>query len=559
MRVALAQQNPTVGDLAGNAAALAAAYQAAVAQGAELVLGGELGLTGYPPEDLVLKPAFVAATRRALDELARRTGPAPLIVGFVEDAAGEDTTAPATVTSESETVRTLANSAAVLRDGAVEAVYRKHRIPNYGVFDEARYFRAGTEPLVVEVGSERVGVTLCEDLWGAGGPLAAACAAGATVLASLNASPYERGKRDKRLQWAAQHARSGGAWLLYCNLVGGQDEVVFDGDSFVMAPSGAVTAVAARFAEDILFTEVGTGAPAQATVLPAADHVAEAYDALVLGVADYLGKNGFTGALVGVSGGIDSALTAAIAADALGPAALTCVALPSPWSSTGSLTDAEALATALGARYEVIPIAPMMSTFDEALAGLFAGTAPGLAEENLQSRIRGTVLMALSNKWGDLLLATGNKSEYAVGYATLYGDMAGGLAVLKDVDKTLVYALSRYRNTAYAPHWRGPSAPVIPAASLDKPPSAELRPDQLDTDSLPPYDVLDPLLAAYVEEQRAVEELIADGHEPELVRRVARLVDRAEFKRSQAAPGIKVTPRAFGRDRRLPITQRWSG
>ncbi len=559
MRIALAQLNPTVGDLAGNRAALAEAYGRAVEAGADLVLSGELALTGYPPEDLVLKPAFVAATAAELGRLAEVVGPVPFVVGVVEDLDGGADLAVAhdTVMSEDETARTLANSAAVLRDGAVEAHYRKQRIPNYGVFDEARYFQSGTSPLLVDAGGLRVGVTVCEDLWGEGGALADSTEAGAQVLLSLNASPYERDKRAQRERWARHHARAGRAWLAYCNLVGGQDEVVFDGDSFLMAPDGTVVARGAHFAEDLVVTDLDVDAgPAEEAPLGA---VGEAYEALVLGVRDYLGKNGFGGALLGVSGGIDSALTAAVAVDALGPEAVTCVALPSPWSSQGSLTDAEALASALGARYEVVAISPIMEAFDAALAPLLAGAEPDVTEENLQSRIRGAILMALSNKWGDLVLATGNKSEYAVGYATLYGDMAGGLAVLKDVDKTLVYKLSRYRNTTHRAHWRGPAGAVIPEATITKPPSAELRPDQRDTDSLPPYDVLDPILSGYIERRQSVEDLVAEGFDADLVAQVARLVDRAEYKRRQAAPGIKVTHRAFGRDRRLPMTQRWWG
>ena len=570
MQIALAQLNPTVGDLQANADALRRAYEDAVGAGANLVLGGELGLTGYPPEDLVLKPAFVAAILHRLAELAACTGEVPLVVGFVDDLSDEDAVDRDTVMSEAETVRTLANAAAVLRGGIVEAVYRKQRIPNYGVFDEARYFQAGTAPLIIDAAGTAVGVTICEDLWGQGGPLPAAARAGAQVLLSLNASPYQHRKRNDRERWAAHHATTEGVWLVYCNLVGGQDEVVFDGDSFVMRPDGTVTDRAAQFATDLVIAEVGevaepdqrqpltdpTAARDQDQPLPPD---AAAYEALVLGVRDYLGKNGFERALVGVSGGIDSALTATVAVDALGPANVTCIAMPSPYSSPGSLEDAEALAANLGAHYHVVSITPMVTAFGTALADLFAGTQENVAEENIQSRVRGTILMALSNKFGDLVLAAGNKSEYAVGYATLYGDMAGGLAVLKDVDKTSVYALSAYRNATHRPGWGGPTGEVIPRATIDKPPSAELRPNQVDTDSLPPYEVLDPILAGYVEQAMSVEDLIKAGHDAATVQRVARLVDGAEHKRRQAAPGIKVTPRAFGRDRRLPITQRWWG
>ncbi|QBI18238.1 NAD+ synthase [Egibacter rhizosphaerae] len=564
MRVALCQFNPTVGDLGGNLAALLGGYRRAVDAGADLVVTGELGLTGYPPEDLVTKPAFVRATARGLEELAASTGSVTLVVGFVEDVQGEDETTVDTVMSEAETTRTLANAAAVLRDGRIVDVYRKQRIPNYGVFDEARYFQPGSGTLLLEVPSHgtrscRVGVTICEDLWGDGGPLPATAAAGADVLLSLNASPYQRGKREQREHWAVHHARSTGTWLVYCNLVGGQDEVVFDGDSFVVAPDGAVTARGAQFTEDIVLTEVGPAASAVPTTATRLEPETAIYDALVLGTRDYLGKNGFADAIVGVSGGIDSALAAAIAVDALGPARVTCVAMPSPYSSQGSLEDAEALASLLGTPYRVLPIEGPMKAFEEALAPVFAGTEPDVAEENLQSRIRGALLMAQSNKFGALLLAAGNKSEYAVGYATLYGDMAGGLAVLKDVDKTTVWALARRRNGGRREGWLGPDGPAIPERSITKPPSAELRPDQQDTDSLPPYEVLDPVLRGYVEEARSVDELVADGFDRHVVREVARLVDGAEYKRRQAPPGIKVTARAFGRDRRWPITQAWPG
>jgi NAD+ synthase (glutamine-hydrolysing) len=554
MRIALAQIDPTVGDLQGNSVLLLDAYERAVAAGADLVVTGELALTGYPPDDLLLKPAFVAAVGETLRKLAASIGQAPLLVGFVDTTGRERRTS--TVLSERETVRDLANAAAVLRDGRVDEVYRKQRIPNYGVFDEARYFQSGDEPLVFEAGGVRVGVAVCEDLWGDGGPLAQAAAGGADVLVTLNASPYEQGKRQGRERWAAHHASSHGAWFAYCNIVGGQDEVVFDGDSFVMAPDGTVTARGRAFTDDLVVTDVGGERWSPCDTAPL-DAEAAVYEALVLGTRDYVRKNGFPGAIVAVSGGIDSAVTAAVAVDALGPGAVKLIAMPSPHSSPGSLADAEELAAALGAAYTVIPIEPMMAAFTDALTESFAGTPPGVAEENIQSRTRGTLVMALSNKFGDLVLATGNKSEFAVGYATLYGDMAGGLAVLKDVDKTTVYALARYRNRAYRDGWAGPGHPVIPESTITKPPSAELRPDQRDTDSLPPYELLDPILGRYVEAVRSVDEIVAEGFDRETVEEVARMVDRSEYKRRQAPPGIKVTSRAFGRDRRFPITQRW--
>jgi NAD+ synthase (glutamine-hydrolysing) len=556
MRLALAQLNPVVGDVDGNAKALRAAYARAVAAGADIVCASELALTGYPPEDLVLKRAFVEATGEALRDLAGTIGPAVLVVGFVEDLSGAPAESWRPITSEARQYAPLANSAAVLRDGRVEATYRKRRLPNYGVFDEARYFMAGTgPPVVVDVAEAHVGVTICEDLWGHGGPVDEAAAYGAQVVLNLNASPYNRGKHAERERWATVHARTTGVWIAYAHQVGGQDEIVFDGDSFVMAPEGVVVARAAQFEPDLLVVDLPVGRGSSEKVLapvPAErlDPVAEVYAALVLGTRDYVRKNGFAGALVGLSGGIDSALVTTIAADALGPDAVTGVLMPSPYSSRGSVTDAHKLVANLGIRSRTLPIDDIMWAFGNVLRQAFAGTEPGLAEENIQSRIRGTLLMALSNKFGDIVLATGNKSEYAVGYATLYGDMAGGFAVIKDVPKTLVYELCRHRNQAGS---------VVPQEVLDKPPSAELRPDQLDTDSLPPYDVLDPIIEAYVGHDRSVADIVADGFDERVVRDVVRLVDRAEYKRRQAPPGVKITDRAFGKDRRLPITHSWSG
>lgn len=559
MRIALAQLNPTVGDLVANAAALADAYDAAVRRGADLVIGGELGLTGYPPDDLLLKPSFVAATTEQLATLARHAGEIPLLVGFPEDV--RDDAGPTGIVSEDAVPQGLANAAAVLRDGRVADVYRKRRIPNYGVFDEARYFRGGTRAVTVDVAGAAAALSVCEDLWGDGGPIAEATAAGARVVLSPNASPYSQNKRAQREHWARHHATSGGAWVVYVNLVGGQDEVVFDGDSFVMAPDGQVVARAAQFREDLLIVEFDAdadSAPAQHWA-PRLDPSAAAYEAIVLGTRDYLRKNSFSSAVIGVSGGIDSALTLAVAVDALGPDAVTAVAMPSPYSSSGSVTDAKELVAALGCRWLQLGIEPMMHAFGDALSDAFADTEEGIAEENIQSRIRGTLLMALSNKHGHLVLATGNKSEYAVGYATLYGDMAGGFAPLKDLYKTAVFDLSRLRNGTHHDGWLGPEGTVIPPVVIDKPPSAELRPDQLDTDSLPDYDELDRILTGYIEDLRSVDSLVDAGHDRGLVRDVTRMVDRAEYKRRQAPPGVKVTRRAFGRDRRLPITHAWSG
>ena len=556
MRLALAQLNPIVGDLGGNAEALRSAYEQAVAAGADIVCASELALTGYPPEDLVLKRAFVEATGKALHDLAGATGPAALVVGFVEDLGGSPAESWRPVTSEAGRYPPLADSAAVLRGGRVEAIYRKQRLPNYGVFDEARYFMAGAgPPVVVEVAGARVGVTICEDMWGECGPVDEVASRGAQVVLNLNASPYSRGKRAEREYWAGTHARASGVWIVYAHQVGGQDEIVFDGDSFVMAPDGAVVARAAQFEPDLLVVDLPAGrhAPERARApVPAErlDPVAEVYAALVLGTRDYVRKNGFAGALVGLSGGVDSSLVATIAADALGADRVTGVLMPSPYSSRASVTDARKLAANLGICSQTLPIDAVMRAFNETLAAPFAGTAPGVAEENIQPRIRSTLLMALSNKFGNIVLATGNKSEFAVGYATLYGDMAGGFAVIKDVPKTLVYQLCRHRNQAGS---------AVPQEVLDKAPSAELRPDQLDTDSLPPYDILDPIIEAYVEHDRSIADIVADGFDAQTVRYVARLVDRAEYKRRQAPPGVKITARAFGKDRRLPITHSWPG
>lgn len=554
MRIAMVQSNPTVGDVAGNAEALLAYYREAVGAGVELVVTGELALTGYPPDDLLLRFAFMDAVDDALASLAAEVGSVPFVVGApIATTAQEALDADATV-SEASSTRRLGNAAVVLHNGEVQTVYRKRRIPNYGVFDEARYFLAVDAPVVLVVGDEKVGLTVCEDLWGPGGPVDAAASAGAEVVLNLNASPYHIGKRDERERWAVQHAREAGVWLVYVNLVGGQDEVVFDGDSFVVSPAGDIAARGEQFAAGITIVDtISTNAAAT----PRMEPVAEVYEALVLATRDYLHKNGFDRALVGVSGGIDSALTAAVAVDALGPYNVTGVAMPSPHSSEGAVVDARDLMHMLGGHYLELPIGPAMKAFDEILTEPFAGTESGIAEENIQSRSRGLTLMALSNKRGDLVLATGNKSEYAVGYATLYGDMCGGFAPLKDVYKTLVFNLARYRNAHVGDGWLGPPGRVIPQSTIDKPPSAELRPDQLDTDSLPDYDVLDPILEGYVERAESVRTIVAAGGDPETVAHVARLVDLAEYKRRQAAPGVKVTPKAFGRDRRLPITNAW--
>ena len=554
MRIAMVQSNPTVGDVEGNTDALIQSYRQAVDQQADLVVTGELALTGYPPDDLLLRPVFLQAIEDALGSLASAVGTVPFVVGAPMPTDPESAPADNATISEAVRTRQLSNAAVVVRDGAIAQVYRKRRIPNYGVFDEARYFLPVDRSVVIDVAGTAVGLTVCEDLWGVGGPVDAAGEHGAEVVLNLNASPYHQGKRDERESWARRHAQDAGVWLIYVNLVGGQDDVVFDGDSFAMNPSGAVATRGAQFITDLVMVDIDDPVTEPA---PRLSREAEVYDALVLATRDYLRKNGFTRALIGVSGGIDSAVTATVTVDALGGDQVTCVAMPSPHSSPGSLTDARELVAALGARYLELPVASAMKAFDEVLAEPFADTEPDIAEENIQSRSRGITLMALSNKFGDIVLATGNKSEYAVGYATLYGDMCGGFAPLKDVYKTLVFDIARYRNAHHRAWWRGPDRSVIPEATISKPPSAELRPDQLDTDSLPDYNALDPILQAYVEGYASVKQIIDDGHDAETVAYVARLVDRAEYKRRQAAPGVKVTSRAFGRDRRLPITNAW--
>jgi NAD+ synthase (glutamine-hydrolysing) len=557
MRIALAQIDPTVGDVDGNAAKVAAWIARAEREGAELTIFPELCVPGYPAEDLYLKRHFLAANRVAVEELARGVGAGmTALVGFAEPvAAGGDS-------------RHAHNSVAVLADGAVRGVYRKNRLPNYAVFDEQRYFAPGIEPMTIEVGGERVGLTICEDVWVSGPPAQAEAEQGARLIANPSGSPYHRGKGREREAMFAERSRAYGTCFAFCNLVGGQDELVFDGQSLVTDPDGEVIARAAQFEEELLVCEVpdGSGCP---RAEPLAD-LDEVHEALVLGLRDYVAKNGFRHVGLALSGGIDSALVATLAADAVGPERLSCVVMPSPHSSPATQEDARTIARNLGCELIEIEIEPMMSGYERALAGLLdpgaapvAGeeapphdparaSEPDLAAENIQARIRGNLMMALSNRHGWLVLTTGNKSEMSVGYATLYGDMAGGFAVIKDVPKTLVYDLVRRRNERAA-------SELVPAAVIDRAPSAELRPDQLDSDSLPPYDLLDRILEAYVERDRGREEMIAAGLPAETVDEVIRLVDRSEYKRRQAAPGIRITPRAFGKDRRLPMTNRFGG
>jgi NAD+ synthase (glutamine-hydrolysing) len=567
LRVVAAQLDLVVGDLEGNATRILDSYDRAEALGADLVAFPELAITGYPPEDLLLRPAFVAQAGEWLEKVAARTGRAAAIIGFPQAD------------------RDLYNAAAVCAQGRVLGVYRKHLLPNYAVFDEARYFEPwSTDGPLFVIGGARVAVTVCEDAWSPTGPVLTQAAGGAELVVNINASPYYAGRLRERETMLATRAADASVPILYVNLVGGQDELVFDGASLFLDEAGYVLARAREFEEDLLVVDVDVrpafrrraldprgrsragplpevvvsdvrlGEPA---VVPRIEDplapVREVYEALVLGTRDYVRKNGFTDVLIGLSGGIDSSLVAAVAADALGSDHVVGILMPSRFSSSGSVSDAEALAANLGVRTMTVPIESVHAAFLSMLAEpLAAGGASGLAEENLQARIRGTILMTISNKFGWMVLTTGNKSEMATGYSTLYGDMAGGFAVIKDVPKTLVYALARDRNE------RAGRA-LIPEAVLEKPPSAELRPDQRDSDSLPDYGMLDPIVEDYVEEDRSVSEIVEDGRDPQIVRRVASLIDRNEYKRRQAPPGVRVSPKAFGKDRRLPITNRWPG
>jgi NAD+ synthase (glutamine-hydrolysing) len=535
VRIALGQVDPTVGDLDGNVDLLIAWSARATEAGADVVVFPELAITGYPPEDLVLRDAFVSENLEALERLAHETaGGAAILTGFVD-----------------RTDVGIHNAAAMLSGGEVVARYHKMKLPNYGVFDERRTFTPGTAPSTIRLGDQGVGISVCEDAWSGGPPFDAYADGRTSIVLNINGSPYHRGKAGEREVIARDRATQTDAWLVYVNMVGGQDELVFDGGSFVVAPDGSVRHRARRFAQDLLLVEID-GDRSGAEDRPAwAEEPEEVYRALELGLRDYVRKNGFREAVLGLSGGVDSAFVATLAVDALGAGAVRGVAMPSRYSSPESLEDASELARRLGIRFDAIEIDGVFASYLETLAAPFAGTEPGLAEENLQARIRGNLLMALSNRFGPLVLATGNKSENAVGYATLYGDMAGGLAPIKDVPKTLVYELVGWRNR------QGPGDGPIPERTVTKPPSAELRPDQKDTDSLPAYDLLDPIIEAYVEEDGSPDEIIAEGADPELVERVIAMIDRAEYKRRQAAPGIKITPKAFGRDRRMPITNRY--
>jgi NAD+ synthase (glutamine-hydrolysing) len=572
LRLAMAQINATVGDLKGNARLIADAVRRAREQQADLVSFPELALPGYPPEDLLLKPQFIQDNLQALRSLVPETQGITAVIGFID--RGDD----------------LYNAAAVIHDGQLVGVYHKHYLPNYGVFDENRYFQAGTEVPVFVINGVSIGVNICEDIWYSGGPSALQALAGAEVIVNINGSPFHTGKWRERERMLATRAADAGVIVSYTNLVGGQDELVFDGGSVVFDERGELVARGAYFEEDLVVADLDieavfrtrlhdplrrkdraaaqiAGAVKFYTVATEADAAPKAplsaprqastpgpeeevYRALVIGLGDYVRKSGFKKVLLGLSGGVDSSLTAAIAVDALGKENVLGVAMPSRYSSEGSLVDAKLLADNLGIEYKVLPIEGPFTAFLDTLREPFEGTEPNVAEENMQARVRGLMLMAISNKFGWLVLTTGNKSETATGYSTLYGDMAGGFAVIKDLPKTLVYRVCRYIN-------QSARREVIPDSVLTKVPSAELRPNQTDQDSLPPYDLLDQVLEAYVELDRTYDEMVASGLPEEVVQQVIRLVDGSEYKRRQSPPGIKITPRAFGRDRRLPLVNRY--
>ncbi|HET7420067.1 MAG TPA: NAD+ synthase [Candidatus Dormibacteraeota bacterium] len=566
MRIALAQVNPTVGDLAGNGRLVVEGIESARDAGADIVCFPELVITGYPPEDLVLKPSFVRDNLAQLQEVAKATRDICAVVGFVDDE-GE-----------------IYNAAAFIHDGEIKAVYHKVFLPNYGVFDEKRYFVPGHRSPIIELDGVRIGLTVCEDCWFPAGPMAWEAYHGARVLLNINGSPYHYGKREPREAMIAGRAADYGAFVAWVNTVGGQDELVFDGNSVVFDPHGELVARALSLVPDLLVVDIDPAGPvhhdgetlrreadgaerlelevSEVPVTMAArprpplpsrdveplDGAAEIYTAVVLATHDYMHKQGFQKAIVGMSGGVDSALTAAIACDALGPENVIGVRMTSRHTSQESIDDAGLVAENLGMQLLDFSIEPPHEGFEEILAPVFKGTRPGVAEENVQPRIRSTILHALSNKFGYIVLSTGNKSELATGYGTLYGDIAGGYALLKDITKSTVYELCRYRNSL---------GPAIPERVMTKAPSAELKPGQKDTDSLPPYDELDPIIKGYIEDDLSPEELVAAGHRPETVARVIQLVDGSEYKRRQAPPGVKITPRAFGRDRRMPIVNRY--
>jgi NAD+ synthase (glutamine-hydrolysing) len=571
LRIGMAQINTTVGDFTGNRQKILQALEQAMSSGVDLLTFPELTTCGYPPEDLLFKPQFITENLKSLEKIVADSSGLNVVVGFV-NRAGSD----------------IYNAAAVIHDGKLTAIYHKVLLPNYGVFDEIRYFQPGKQCPVFVIAGVNTGINICEDIWYANGPAATQARSGAELIVNISASPYHFGKGYVREEMLIGRATDNLAIIAFTNLIGGQDELIFDGGSILVSEKGEILARGKQFEEDFIIADIDIGPviasrlqnpgwnkepgfperpvetvsvseksvtvdkpkipPKKAGVL---DFPAEVYCALVLGTHDYIKKNGFGKVLVGLSGGLDSSLVAAIGVDALGKDNLVGVAMPSPYSSTGSVTDAELLAKNLGIQLLNVRIDKVFKEYLDMLSEPFRGKEPDVAEENIQARIRGTILMALSNKFGWLVLTTGNKSEMATGYATLYGDMAGGFAVIKDIPKTMAYKLAEYRNSLG-------DGEVIPDSVITKPPSAELRPDQKDTDSLPPYEILDPILTAYVEEDKSIEEIIAAGNNEAVVRRVARLVDISEYKRRQAPPGIKITPRAFGRDRRLPITNRYT-
>ena len=543
MKVGLAQINTTVGDFAGNVARLREAYDEAAAAGAEIVVAPELAITGYPPRDLLMKSGFVEGNLAALDELAGHVGEAALVVGHVGQ-------------NEKQPGRAATNAVSLIQNGKIAATRTKSLLPTYDVFDEDRYFEPAAENAPVELNGRRLGLTICEDVWNdedfwdacryRANPVESLVEQGAEILINISASPWSLGKNRMRREMLATTVAKVQRPLIYCNAIGGNDELIFDGGSLVFNAEGQITQQAPYFSEAVLVGDLD----GPATEMVVTEETAMLHDALVLGVRDYLGKCGFTSAVIGLSGGIDSAVTAAIAVDALGAENVRGVSMPSQYSSQGSLDDSRALAKNLGIQYDVVPIKAGFETMKESLSPLFGNREEDVTEENMQARLRGLMLMALSNKFGSLVLTTGNKSELAVGYCTLYGDMCGGLAVISDVPKTMVYRLAR---------WINRKREVIPEATIEKPPSAELRPDQKDEDSLPPYEVLDAILERYVVESESVDQIIAAGFEKELVCRIARLIDLNEYKRRQAAPGLKVTSKAFGVGRRIPVAQRYRG
>jgi NAD+ synthase (glutamine-hydrolysing) len=574
LRIGMAQINTTVGDFKGNTEKILEAIAQGRSLGVDLLTFPELAICGYPPEDLLLKPKFIEENIRSLDRVVDGCSGLTVVVGFVDAKAD------------------IFNAAAVIHDRKLVGVYHKIYLPNYGVFDENRYFQAGKECTVYVIAGVNVGINICEDIWYEAGPATVQAYAGAEVIVNISASPYHFGKRDSRERMLATRASDNVAIVAYNNLIGGQDELVFDGDSVVLDEKGRLIARGKQFEEDLIVADLDVEAVFRTrlhdprwrkrTLLLEEQHwqapkvvVSEApssaprpqipqrrvevrgipgeiYDALVLGTRDYILKNGIKKVVIGLSGGIDSSIVATIAVDALGPSNVIGVSMPSRYSSPGSISDAELLSRNLGTRLLTIPIERVFQAYLDVLAESFKGVKPDATEENIQARIRGNLLMALSNKFGWLVLTTGNKSEMATGYTTLYGDMAGGFAVIKDVPKTMVYQLTRYRNSLAGKE-------LIPSTVFEKPPSAELRPDQKDTDSLPSYDLLDTVLTAYVEEDKSVEQIIIMGIDEKVVKKAARLVDSSEYKRRQAPPGVKITPRAFGRDRRLPITNRFKG